>query len=87
MPKTMKNTACKSWVKQKVKIDYNSGSNTTKKIVGIIGHTPYAKKFKYVPLVPEIGYQKRLFLYGMDKIDRKNDTAILVEGLFDVIAG
>ncbi len=36
IPKTMKNTACKSWVKQKVKIDYNSGSNATKKIVGII---------------------------------------------------
>ena len=61
--------------------------NARHQLVGIIGHMPYSKGFKYLPILPEKGFKKTLFLYGMDKVDRKIDTAILVEGMFDVVAG
>jgi DNA primase len=56
-----------------------------KTLVAIIGHQ--TQNPKYIPIVPKEGYEKLKYLYGMHKIDRNNDTAILVEGMFDVISG
>ena len=57
------------------------------RLLGIIGRNLIKNKAKYKPLVPRYGLEKSSVLYGLEKIDKKQNTVIIVEGNFDVLKG
>jgi DNA primase len=56
-------------------------------LLGVIGRNLDGSHNKYKPIFPKVGLAKGNVLYGLNKVDKKIKSCILVEGNFDVLMG